>query len=115
MPSSSIHEESNDEWPHCSEACGNAVGLSKQSCVFSVMLCLNFNIIQNENEGFLYFLLFYSVLLHVEILYNTLQKVSNNPISVLKDIQHFEIVINDIKKTLPQVIGNSEPSTKCTA
>jgi hypothetical protein len=51
----------------------------------------------------------------VEILCNTLQKVSNNAVGVLKDIQHFEVAINDIRENLSQVNGNPEPSTKCTA
>jgi hypothetical protein len=51
-----------------------------------------------NDEIFLYFLSFlHSVLLHVDILYNTLQKVSSNAISVRKAIQHFEVAINDIR------------------
>jgi NADPH-dependent 7-cyano-7-deazaguanine reductase QueF len=41
-----------------------------------------------NDEAFLYFLssFFHSVLLHMDILYNTLQKVSSNAVSVCKAI-----------------------------
>jgi hypothetical protein len=50
----------------------------------------------------------------VDILYNTLQKVSSNvvSVSVRKAIQHFEVAINDIRGNILQVTGNPEPSTK---
>jgi hypothetical protein len=48
----------------------------------------------------------------VDILYNTLQKVSSNAVSVRKAIEHFEVATNDIRGNLPQVNGNPEPSTK---
>jgi hypothetical protein len=48
----------------------------------------------------------------VEILYNTLQKVSSNAVSVRKAIQHFEVAPNVIRGNPPQVNGNPEPSTK---
>jgi hypothetical protein len=55
---------------------------------------------------------FYSVLLHVDIFHNTLQKVSSHAVSVHKAIQYFKAAINDIRENLPQVNGNSKPSTK---
>jgi hypothetical protein len=55
---------------------------------------------------------FYSVLLHVDILHNTLQKVPSHAVSVHKAIQYLKAAINDIRENLPQVNGNSKPSTK---
>jgi hypothetical protein len=104
------------------------------SCIFHSLLCSSFallecvDIIQNENgwddissrvsvwlarllndEIYLNFLSsFHSVLLHMDVLYNTLQKVSCNAVSVHKDIQ---VAMNNILANLPQVNGNSEPST----
>jgi hypothetical protein len=51
---------------------------------------------------------FSSVLLYVHILYNNLEKVLSNVISVCRVMHH----LNNIRKNPPEVNGNPDPSTK---
>jgi hypothetical protein len=45
----------------------------------------------------------------VDILYDALQKVCGNEGHFYKDVQHFEVALNDTGGNLPQVNDNPEP------
>lgn len=66
-----------------------------------------------NNPGFAYLLSFFNaILLHIDILYSTLQKSSTNATTVRTQLQHFESAINDIRNNLPEPDCNSHYSVK---
>jgi hypothetical protein len=91
-----------------------------------------FDVIQNENcwndisireslglarllndDIFLYFLSFLFSFVACGHFVQHPEKVSSNAVSVCKAIQHFEVEINDIRGSMPQVFDNSEHSKMC--
>ncbi|PSN47605.1 hypothetical protein C0J52_04583 [Blattella germanica] len=52
------------------------------------------------------------MLLHIDILYSTLQKSSTNATTVRTQLQHFESAINDNRNNLPEPDCNSHYSVK---